>query len=351
MSGLLLDYKERIAPQCSYFGTCGGCSFQDLDYEIQLELKRRKVGEVLNSFRSGDDFEINPTIPSPKLYHYRHMIALTVKKRQEMLRLGFIGLDSTGTARRAPAFLPIEACPIADERISHFLPEALKKLEALPEKRRFRTSQVVLRVGSEGEVVTSLRSDRGRTLECQVLGKAFSYPVSSFFQHNFSILESFLKTIHSFLNPNGSGVLFDLYSGVGLLGISLAGAYERLIGIEEGYEAVQHAKQNAERNHVANVEFLEGKVEEILGEIVGARRAVPLHVIVDPPRAGLKPEVLDCLNQLPIEKLLYVSCNLDALRRDLEVLCGKFQIVRVQPMDFFPQTQHIETLVLLEPRV
>src|SRR3989338_9059501 len=113
MGELLLDSEKRVTPECGYFGTCGGCSFQDLDYEIQLELKRRKVGEVLNSFRSGDDFEINPTIPSPKLYNYRHMIALTVKKRQEMLRLGFIGLDSTGTARRAPAFLPIEACPIA----------------------------------------------------------------------------------------------------------------------------------------------------------------------------------------------------------------------------------------------
>src|SRR3989338_3509680 len=153
MGELLLDSEKRVTPECGYFGTCGGCSFQDLDYEIQLELKRRKVVEALNSFRSGDDFEINPTVPSPKPYHYRHMIALSVMKKRGALRLGFIESDRW-------TFLSIEACPIADERINHFLPEALKKLEALPEKRRFRTSQVVLRVGSEGEVVTSLRSDR-----------------------------------------------------------------------------------------------------------------------------------------------------------------------------------------------
>ncbi len=341
MSELLLDSEKRVIPKCVYFGTCGGCSFQDLDYEIQLELKRRKVEEALSPFQSEDNFEVNPVIPSPKPYHYRHMIALSVMKKHGALRLGFIESDRW-------TFLPIDACPIADERISDFLPEALKKLEALPVKRRFRTSQVVLRVGSEGEVVTSLRGDRGRTLECAVSGKTFSYSVSSFFQHNFSILESFLKTIRTFLNPNGSDVLFDLYSGVGLLGISLADTYERVIGIEEGYEAVQHAKRNAERNGVGNIKFWEGKVEVLLPELVAKTKNSKLHVIVDPPRAGLKPEVLECLNRLPIEELLYISCHLDALKRDLEVLCQKFQIVQVQPMDFFPQTQHIETLVLLE---
>ena len=341
MTELLLDTEKKVIPQCAYFGTCGGCSFQDLDYDAQLELKRRNVEAELSSFQSEGSFEVNPAVPSPKPYHYRHMIALSVMKKRGELKLGFIESDRW-------TFLPVEACPIADERISRFLPEALKKLEALPEKRRFRTSQIVLRVGSEGEVVTSLRSDRGRTLECQISGKIFSYSVSSFFQHNFSILESFLQTVRDFLNPAGSGILFDLYSGVGLLGISLADAYERVMGIEEGYEAVQCAERNAHRNGVANAKFLEGKVEVLLPGLMAEAKNQPFHVIVDPPRAGLKPEVLECLNQLPIEKLLYVSCHLEALRRDLEVLCQKFQIVQVQPMDFFPQTKHIETLVLME---
>jgi 23S rRNA (uracil1939-C5)-methyltransferase len=146
-----------------------------------------------------------------------------------------------------------------------------------------------------------------------------------------------------------NGTLFDLYSGVGLIGISLADSYVRVIGIEEGYEAVEHAKKNALRNEVTNAEFIEGKVENLLPELI-QKAQKPLQVVVDPPRSGLKPEVVECLNGLPIEKLIYVSCHLEALKRDLEVLTREFQIVEVQPMDFFPQTQHIETLVLLEPK-
>lgn len=346
MNELLFGEGKKVSPQCGYFGTCGGCSFQDIDYPDQIELKRKSVESALNSFPG--DFEVKPVISSPKPYHYRHMMVLTVKKRQGALKIGFMGQDHR-------TFLPVDHCPIADERISGFFPEALKRLEALPEKRRYRTSQIVLRAGTEGEVVTSLRSDRGRMLECEIGGKTFSYSVPSFFQHNFSILESFLETTRELLNPAGSGILFDLYSGVGLLGISLADAYGRVIGIEEGYEAVRYARKNAERNGALNTDFREGKVEVLLPQLImGGQK--PLHVIIDPPRKGLKPEVLETLCKsgaaapLRIEKLLYVSCHLEALHRDLEVLCEKFQIAQVQPMDFFPQTRHVETLVLLKPK-
>ena len=347
------EVGRGVEPKCIYFGTCGGCAFQDLDYSEQLEVKRQSVEEALNGFGS---FPIHPTIPSPKPYHYRHMVAMTVKRRHNALHLGFVAGDQT-------TFLPIESCPIADERINKFLPEALIKLEGLPPERKFHTSQVVLRIGNDGEVVTSLRTDRGRKLEAKIGGKIFSYSMSSFFQNNFSILESFVKVVRMFLNPpplssprkagggreGGRGTLFDLYSGVGFLGISLADSYKRAVGIEEGFEAVQHAKQNAERNGVKNVSFLEGKVEKLLPELT-AEIARPFHVIIDPPRKGLKPEVIECLTKLPIDRLVYVSCSLEALRRDLQLLTDRFQIVEVQPLDFFPQTNHIETVVLLKPR-
>ncbi len=336
--------ENKVKARCSYFGTCGGCAFQDLEYAAQLELKRRFVEETLSVFNSSFSFTIKPTLPSPKPFHYRHMIAMTVKRRHGALHLGFMGGD-----RRT--FLPIGSCPIADERINQFLPEALRKLEELPPERKFRTSQVVLRVGDNGEVVTSLRSDRGRKLECKVGGKIFSYSVSSFFQNNFSILESFIGTVHSFLKSKNEGTLFDLYSGVGLFGILLADSYKRIIGIEEGYEAVQLALENAKRNGVRNISFLEGRVENILPQLIKNVGATPpLHVVINPPRVGLKLEVVQCLLRLPIDKLVYVSCELTALRRDLELLQECFRIVEVQPLDLFPQTKHIETIVLLKPR-
>ena len=377
MSELAVFHEKKVKPECVYFGTCGGCAFQDLEYAAQLELKHKSVEEALSRHceaafpampkqskteiacgaallrgassalrpprndATAADFKVFPTLPSPKPFHYRHMIALSVRRRQNQLHLCFVGNN-----RRT--YIPIESCPIADERINQFLPEALGKLEALPPERKFHTSQVVLRIGDDGEVVTSLRPDRGRKLECTVGGKHFSYSISSFFQNNFSILESFIETVRSFLEPT-NGTLFDLYSGVGFFSILLSDVYERIVGIEEGYEAVALSKTNAERNGVKNVSFLEGKVETLLPELI-SKAQKPLHVIVDPPRIGLKPEVIKCLNQLPVEKLVYVSCNLEALKRDLELLGARFQIIQVQPLDLFPQTKHVETIVLLQPR-
>ena len=337
-----LAIAAEVKPKCSYFGTCGGCTHQDLEYSTQLELKRKLVEEVLSDLNHSNPFQVHPTLPSPKPFRYRNMLSLTVRHRQGILRLGFMGRDSR-------SFVPVESCAIADERIDQFLPEALRRLEALPPKRRFHTSQIALRVGGEGEVVTSLRADRGRTLECTVLGKHFSYSVSSFFQNNFSVLDSFVRTIRSFLEPTGRGTLLDLYSGVGLLSILLADTYEQVIGIEEGYEAVQHAKRNAERNEVQNTQFLKGKVETLLPQLISEVRK-PLHIIVDPPRAGLKQEVANVLAgaRFPIERLIYVSCSLESLSRDLKTLVERFQIVSVQPIDLFPQTKHIETVLLLQ---
>ena len=375
-------------PKCVYFGTCGGCAFQDLEYAAQLDLKHKFVEEALSSFSRRDSFQIEPVIPSPKPYHYRHMLSLTVKRRNGGLQLGFMKRDSH-------TFLSVESCPISDERINQFLPQALAKLETLPLKKKFHTSQMTLRIGDNNKVVTSLPSDRGEKLECTVLGKQFSYSVSSFFQNNYSILDSFVQAVRSLLgtpsktviaslprfsagaaipdaeiassalpprNDVPRGTLFDLYSGVGLFGISLADGYGRVIGIEEGYEAVEQAKQNAKRNEVKNTTFLQGKVETLFPELIPAVKP-PLHpvrdkslisngvhIIIDPPRIGLKPGVIQCLLTLPIERLVYVSCELSALQRDLTLLQDRFKITRVQPLDLFPQTKHIETIVLLESR-
>lgn len=330
----------QVVPQCTLFGTCGGCSYQDLTYKEQLELKRSLVVEALSEFLPHIESIVRPTLASPKPFGYRHMIALSVKRRQGKLQMGFIGQDQR-------SFLPVETCPISDERINQFLPLAFQKLEALPPERKFNTSQVVLRVGTDGNVLTSIRTDRGKHLQCAVLGKTFSFSMSSFFQNNFSILESFINAIQEFLEPKGKGTLFDLYSGVGLIGILLAEHYESVIGIEEGYEAVKFARDNAKKNGVANISFLEGKVENLL-PVLTQKAQVPLHVVIDPPRIGLKPKVAECLNRLPIERLVYVSCHLEALKRDLRLLSQRFRIVDVQPLDFFPQTKHVETVVLLE---
>jgi tRNA/tmRNA/rRNA uracil-C5-methylase (TrmA/RlmC/RlmD family) len=342
--------RSKVKPLCAYFGTCGGCAYQDVAYDEQLLIKQKLVKEVLSDLQRRHPFAIAPTVPSPERYHYRRMISLTVKKRAGELKLGFIGWEKDPDQDRDKRFfIPIDACSIADDRLNRFIPSALAKLNEMPDKKRFRTSQIVLRVADGEEVVTSLRIDRKRELKGTIGGKTFSYSMSSFFQHNFSALNSLINCVRSLLDPDGGSFLLDLYCGAGLMSLLLADSYQSVRGIEEGYEAILYAKKNAESNGVANVSFVEGKVEAFLEEIKATSKR-PLHVLVDPPRVGLKPEVIDCLKQLPLDRLVYVSCEINALKRDLELLEDRFLIKAVQPIDLFPQTRHVETVVLLEPR-
>jgi tRNA/tmRNA/rRNA uracil-C5-methylase (TrmA/RlmC/RlmD family) len=336
--------QVQVKPECRYFGTCGGCVYQDVAYEDQLSIKEAAVLQALKPFHAQSPFEVLPVLASPKPYYYRRQIALTIKRRQGKLHFGFMGHEKE-TAQRF--FLPIESCSIADERLNLYFEQAMQKLRALPDKKKYRTSQMVLRVGDEEEATTSLRCDAKRILTTTVLGKTFRYAVSSFFQHNHSILETFVKATQSLLHPSGRETLLDLYSGVGLLGISLAEDYRNVLAIEEGYESIQQAAVNARENSVGNIECIEGKVE-LLVQKWAQNKTDALHVIADPPRAGLKKEVIDALCSIPIKRLVYVSCNLEALQRDLKLLANTFKIVTVQPIDFFPQTKQIETLVLLE---
>lgn len=329
--------------ECTYFGVCGGCLYQDRPYPEQLEVKRALVCDTLNGLIS---VPVLPTIASPKPYHYRRTISLTVKRRDGKWRLGYMGRDNRH-------FVPIEACAIGDERINRYMAAALKRLEE--SGRAHRTSQIAFRVGDSDQVATTLREDRGKTLECAVEGKKFTYDVSSFFQHNASILDSLVGVVRRLLEPAQNRLLFDLYSGVGLFSILLAPAYERVVGIEEGYQAVFHARKNAERNEVTNVSFIEGKAEEVLGRVWEGKQG-SVDVICDPPRAGLKSEVIEMLagavheSPLQIRRLVYVSCSLESLKRDLVLLAQRFQIAAIQPIDLFPHTKHIETVVLLENR-
>jgi len=344
------ENTEITKALCPYFGNCGGCSFQDKPYAEQLEIKRKLVENELSPLMLEEVFEIKPVIPSPEIYHYRHMISMTVKCREGRLRLGFMGNDHR-------VFLPIERCMIADERLNQYLPTALSRLEALPPKRKFGTNQTALRIGDSGEVMAGLKEDAKKILMCDVAGKKFSYAMSSFFQHNFSILPAMAGAIRSLLNPSGEEILYDLYCGVGLFGILLADCYASVYGIEEGYESIRQAKENAKENRIENISFTEGKVEDLLYQIVGAGfKPAPttvgqtIHIIVDPPRAGLKPKVIEEFLKVKIDRFIYVSCGLDVLRRDLGLLREGFQIKAVQPIDLFPQTKQIENIVLLEAR-
>ncbi len=335
---------NRVKPACTYFDECGGCVFQHLSYEQQLIEKQEALVGMFQHLGKLGEISVQPAIPSPKKYHYRNTVAMSVRHQHDRPYLGFVRKDGR-------SFIPIDECPIADEKINALLPGVLKKFkETVPAQKRYRTSQIVIRVGTDDSFYTSIKSDSANILRAKVFDKTFEYTGSSFFQVNYSILEAMVTTVRQFLKPEPGAHLIDLYCGSGLFALSLASEYESVVGIEEGQEAILLARRNAEKMGVKNVDFLEGKAERLV-ETVKNPDARKLHVVIDPPRVGLRKEVIEFLLKLgSVEKLVYVSCNPATMIRDLSDLSVRFRVLKVQPIDLFPQTRHLETIVLLEPK-
>jgi len=169
-------------------------------------------------------------------------------------------------------------------------------------------------------------------------------PPDSFFQNNFFLLPKLLETVREFLSAGGARHLVDLYCGVGFFSIELAGAVESFLGVEYDQRAIQSARQNAAVRKIGNGRFIAATVEEALPAILQRFSPQATAVILDPPRKGCLPGVLQRLRETQPAQLVYVSCHPATMARDLNILCdaGVFELRRVTPLDMFPQTQHVE---------
>ena len=177
-------------------------------------------------------------------------------------------------------------------------------------------------------------------------------PRDSFFQNNFFLLPKLVETVREFLSASGARHLIDLYCGVGFFGIEAAGVVDSFVGVEYDKLAIAAARQNAASRKINNGEFVAAKVEEILPELLKKFSAEKTAVILDPPRKGCWPETLQLLRETKPAQVIYVSCHPATMARDLNILCadGVFELSRVQPLDMFPQTQHVECVADLRRR-
>jgi len=169
-------------------------------------------------------------------------------------------------------------------------------------------------------------------------------PRDSFFQNNFFLLPELVKTVRTYLQESGSRFLIDLYCGVGFFGIEAADCVERFVGVEMDKRAIDSARVNAARRKTANGEFQLGDAPGLLPALLQEFPAEQTTVLIDPPRTGCPPESLHLLAQKRPNQIIYVSCHPATLARDLNILCqdGVYEVKRVQPLDMFPQTQHVE---------
>jgi tRNA/tmRNA/rRNA uracil-C5-methylase (TrmA/RlmC/RlmD family) len=307
----LVDVKEsspnRVAPQCRYFGRCGGCAYQHIGYEHQLAIKWRQVRDALQRIGKLKDVPMRPIIPSPRQYGYRNRI--TVHAQDDVI--GFFRRDSH-------RLIDVECCPISRDEVNHALAE-------LREQKHVREGHYTLRAGSEPRI---------------------------FEQVNDEVAQALRDLIVDLIPPNQE-LLIDAYCGAGFFAKALLGKFERVIGIDWDRFAIAAAKKNA----IEKETYIAGEVEGELTRsdrflaLEGKTRRMETHrsmtLIIDPPATGLSEEVRAAIMNLAPETLIYVSCNPPTLARDLKNLHEKFAIESVTPLDMFPQTPEIEVLAHL----
>jgi tRNA/tmRNA/rRNA uracil-C5-methylase (TrmA/RlmC/RlmD family) len=310
---------ERIAPECRYYGACGGCQYQHIDYAAQLRFKHKQIADLFEHVGKISPDKVQPVLPCPSPYGYRNRIMIRSQWNGPAKRLviGFIRADNNFVE-------DIEECKISEPALN----EQIRAVRANPPPKG--GIKVVLRVQPENWAV----------------------PESSFFQNNFFLLPKLVETVRAFLQAGGSRHLIDLYCGVGFFGIEAADAVDSFVGVEYDQLAIKAARQNVTVRGIANGEFIAAKVEEVLPELLQKFSPEKTAVILDPPRKGCWPETLELLRQTRPAQVIYVSCHPATMARDLNILCadGVFELSRVQPLDMFPQTQHVECVADLRRR-
>jgi tRNA/tmRNA/rRNA uracil-C5-methylase (TrmA/RlmC/RlmD family) len=308
---VLQPSPERVEPPCRYFGECGGCQYQHLSYPAQLRVKHKQACDLFQRIGGVDPSKVEPVIPCPEPYGYRNRIMIRSQwdKFKQGLNIGYLRADNR-------LVVDIEECKIAEPALN----EQIRRVRLEPPPKG--GIKVVLRVAPEG----------------------WDVPRDSFFQSNFYILPKLVETVGARLRDGGSRFLLDAYCGVGFFSVELGGLVEEFAGVEVDTAAIQAARRNAKARGRGNGQFLAGRAEELLPRMLGRFEAGATTVVLDPPRTGCPPEMLQALRDTGPRQVLYVSCHPATLARDLNVLCAGnvFEVTKIIPLDMFPQTQHME---------
>jgi 23S rRNA (uracil1939-C5)-methyltransferase/tRNA (uracil-5-)-methyltransferase len=326
---------NRVVPQCKLFGQCGGCQYQHLAYDEQLQSKQRQVAELLKHMAK-IEHPVREVIPSPVEYGYRSKITPHFHRPKS----GGIGAIGFLRARTRNAMVDVEHCPIA-------MPELNAQLAAVRERARansdtFKNGATLLMRAAKNGVLT--RNDEIAVED--VDGIRFEFQAGDFFQNNPFILPKFVRHAIEEAKATGAKYLVDAYCGSGLFAISAACDFEQVIGVEISESAVKKAAHNAEINSLTNCRFIAADAQHVFKNVPHA--GADTVVLIDPPRAGCSPEFLQQLFAFGPKGVVYVSCNPATQMRDLVLFTeAGYQLGTVQPFDLFPQTKHLECVMTL----
>lgn len=398
---ILIPSPDRTSPRCKYFGTCGGCKMQDVDYPAQLEFKRRNIADVFQRIGGFENLSIPLPFGSPKIYHYRNKMEFTFGDRAWLTdarpdngQTHFVlGMH---VPKRFDKVLDVDACylqpPLASEIVnwvrafaskSGLPPYSVKSHEGFwrflvlrqcahttglmvliitteenPSLMAVLTNEILKEFPQITSLINGISKKRsqiafsdyeirlaGDSVITEKLGRyEFEISSDSFFQTNTLGAEVLYETVLKLAQLKGDEIVYDLYCGTGSIALFLSGFVKKIIGIELVENAVINANKNKIQNKVNNCEFISGDMRLVLGQLDHQ----PDAIVVDPPRSGLHDDVTQALLAIQSPKMVYVSCNPATQARDLAILCKeKYRIQEIQPVDMFPHTYHVENVVSL----
>ncbi len=398
--------KERTEPFCIHFGTCGGCKWQMLPYQKQLQYKQQESEQILKRIGKIELPQILPIIGSDNIIYYRNKLEFTfsnkrylttdeINKSEKIPQQNALGYHAPGIFDK---IIDIKECWLMDDinnlirnTIRDYVIENNLSYYDIKEHTGFLRN-ILLRYCTTGEIMVNMVFGYDDTKEIKKLadhllekistittllytinskwndsiydlepqlyfGKGyitetlgeFKFRVSpkSFFQTNTGQAEKLYQVVESFASLTGNEIVYDLYCGTGSIGIFLSNQAKKIIGVDVIEESINDANENALLNNIEHAHFFKGDVIEICDDAFFAKQGKPDVIITDPPRAGMHDKLITKLLQIAAPKIVYVSCNVATQARDINILSEKYNVEKIQPLDMFPHTHHIECVVLL----
>ena len=348
----LLSYKNkssnRIIEECPYSGFCGGCQLNHINYDDENKFKEEKVRDILKKFVN-IDFDIVKSIVYHERNHYRNKVILHGKNG----KLGYY-------KNKSNEIIPITECLLVNKRINKII-SILNQINVNIEEVIIKTSndQSQAMVSISGEVsdgslllqycdvliLNGRYLSSKKYIETKIGDKKYQESIQSFFQINTTLTKDLYDEVFNQIKGNRYQTVLDLYCGTGTIGIYVSGECDKIISIDCSFSNIEDAKNNAVLNKTDNIEFICDKVENRIDKIKGVNA-----IIVDPPRAGLDKKTISYLKKLNPQKIIYVSCDLITLARDLKDLSEAYNIRYIKPFNMFPRTYHCESVCILERR-
>ncbi|MBC2840800.1 23S rRNA (uracil(1939)-C(5))-methyltransferase RlmD [Robiginitalea sp. SC105] len=406
---ILHPSQDRIAPKCIHFGTCGGCKWQHMDYAAQLRFKQEEV--VQNLIRIGhlELPEVSPILGAPEPYYYRNKMEFSFSDSR-WLEPGEIASGEPVESRNAlglhipgmwDKILDLKEChlqahPSDEIRLAireYAKTHGLRFFDTRKQEGLLRSLMVRNTAAGEFMVLIQFYADdpparealldylKGRfpqivslfytinqkgndtlydlDLVCyhgqpyiteEMEGLTFRITPKSFYQTNSKQAHALYRKVREFAGLTGKEMVYDLYTGLGTIAQFVAREAREVVGIEAVPDAIEAARVNAAENGIDNTTFFAGDMKDLFNQEFLRAHGKPDVVITDPPRDGMHKDVVGCLLEILPERIVYVSCNSATQARDLALMRNHYRVVRIQPVDMFPQTHHVENIVLLQRR-